>query len=107
MQRQEHPNHHLPVLIIPVALFAGLIGTAVVLGMTLNDPKLLFIIVGVMAVSETIAGIVVVSQMLKKCQCPDCKRVLDRDTDPSVQGIAFPCESCSTVYVSKIGGGQV
>ena len=107
MQRKQHPNHHLPLLIIPAALFVGLMTMAIVLGMTLEDRMLLFIILGTMAVTETVAGIVVVSQMLKKCQCPGCKASLDRDTDPMTRGIEFPCETCDTIWVSKVGGGIV
>lgn len=105
MQRKQHPNHHIPLLIIPAALFAGLLTTAVALGLTLDDRSLLFIIIGVMAVSETVAGIIVFSQLLKRCQCPDCKQVLHRD--PTSQGVQFSCKACDTVWVSKFGGGSV
>lgn len=107
MQRRHHPSHHIPVLIVPTALFAGLLTMAVALGMTLEDRMLLFIIIGVMAVTESVAGIIVVLQMLKKCQCPGCNQILDRDPDPTTRGIEFPCTTCEAVWVSKIGGGSV
>ncbi|MBX2851084.1 MAG: hypothetical protein KTR15_04980 [Phycisphaeraceae bacterium] len=107
MQRKQHPNHHLPPMIIAGALFAGLLTVAVTLGVTLDDRTLLFIIVGVMAVSETVTGIIVVAQMLKRCQWPGCKRFLERDPGPAARGIQFPCEACATAWVSKIGGGSI
>ena len=108
MQRKRHPNHHLPPLLIGVASAMGFMTMLVVLGIVMSDDRnLYFMIMGAFAVAESIAIFIVISQLLKNCQCPGCGAALKREANAMEHGIQFPCESCNTVWVSKIGGGSV
>jgi len=80
----------------------------VVLGVVFKDNRgLLFTIVGILAVVETASVMFVVSQLHKHAQCPNCGKALERDREQTGRGIAFPCTTCDTVWVSRIGGGSV
>ncbi|MGB0766693.1 MAG: hypothetical protein ACPGYV_03170 [Phycisphaeraceae bacterium] len=108
MQRKPHPNHHLPLVVIPIASVLGLVTMAVVLSLVLKDqPTLLYGILGAIAVAETVAVLVVLAQAKKSCQCPGCGATLMRDTDPLEPGNQYPCAACDTVWVSKFGGGRI
>lgn len=106
MQRKQHPNHHLPPILIGAASVLGLVGMAAILGFVLKDNwALLLTIVGGLAVAETLTVILVTSQLLKRAQCPNCHAELVRD--PEQAGFQFACNACDTVWVSKLGGGMV
>ncbi|MEM9345348.1 MAG: hypothetical protein AAGB26_01900 [Planctomycetota bacterium] len=104
MQIKPHPTHHITPLIIGIAMFSGLIVMAVVLGFAIKDKPFYFGVVGFLAIAETVSAFIVIKQMLKQCQCPDCGQTLRRDQD--AEGIRFLCIKCDTVYVSRIGNGR-
>lgn len=89
------------MLIMGAIMFLGWASVSATLLVTMGEPALAGVIIGIMAVTELGAFLFIRGSAMRSRACPGCHRALELSGDELMGERLLACADCNTVWVLR------